>query len=432
MPTIKLVIDKRYKKDKDGKPSYIAKIRITALAKNKEGKEYYRQEYYSTGKDFTWWEDEKGKEHGEWAVIFSGKKMSKDLAKDKKVIDDKLDKVKEIAEGLKPFSFKKFDEIYNDKEDVFTVQGAFTKYLKKLEKEGRVGTMSSYHCAMVSLNKFRKGLKVADVNSDFLDDYVQWMRTEGGKKNKPATDATIGWYLRGLRAVLYSIKVPESQMPFGKGKYKMPKGKRGNTQTKRALPEETIVLIANYTGPYQKAAHFWTFSYLANGINFTDICRLKFSDINTEEDTISFIRAKTERTTEEEQLIKFDYVPELRKIVEKYGTGGSGDDYIFDVIQKDDTPIEEKRKIQQFIKDTNSGLREIAKELRIKPFSTYSARRSFVQVLVNAELPVATISKLKGDKSIATTEVYIADLNLATIKKAAKNLTFWKDKLKVV
>ena len=50
------------------------------------------------------------------------------------------------------FTFEKFDEMYLENRDIInSVSFAFDKYIKELEKEGRIATASSYRCTKNSL-----------------------------------------------------------------------------------------------------------------------------------------------------------------------------------------------------------------------------------------------------------------------------------------
>jgi integrase/recombinase XerD len=329
---------------------------------------------------------------------------------------------RDIAAKIKPFSFETFGKKFLDKQDANTLKFAFDSYIAELKD--RPGTATNYNSAFISLNKFKPDSLLADITPDFLKDYEQWMDDQGRSKT------STGMYLRALRAIINASELPASLYPFGKKKYSPPKG-AGNP---RALDENIISKIYNYKGEFQKAKDFWLFSYFGNGINMKDICRLKYSDIDMQDDIVSFYRAKTLRTKKEKKLTQFHYTSDLKRIIKKYGTHGvyhDSDDYIFDVLEKADTPKKEMQLKDQFIHVINSNLKEIAKELKIKPFTTYSSRHSWTTVQVDAGVSIADISRMLHDGNISTTVAYVGKLNTKKLKAVSKNLTPWK-KAKVV
>ena len=85
--------------------------------------------------------------------------------------------------------------------------------------------------------------------------------------------------------------ISEEIDPFRRVKYVIPQV----ANNKRALPTKNIKTIYVYQAkPFSEpdyARDFWMFSYLCNGMNMADICRLKYKDVTKE--TFSFIRHKT-------------------------------------------------------------------------------------------------------------------------------------------
>jgi len=128
------------------------------------------------------------------------------------------------------------------------------------------------------------------IKPDWLEKYQKAMELE----SKSLT--TIGIYTRSLRTI-FNIAIDEGieNYPFGKRKYQIP----APQNTKKALNKLELKLIFEYkpkARSWEELAHdIWMFSYLCNGANIKDICRLKNKNLN--EKTITFVRAKTERTT---------------------------------------------------------------------------------------------------------------------------------------
>lgn len=116
---------------------------------------------------------------------------------------------------------------------------------------------------------------------------------------KNCSKTTVGIKIRALRAVFnevleMGIIKREKHYPFGRRKYQIPKSKK----IKKALEPEQLKAIYFYEpncSHLKKVKDSWLFSYLGNGINPKDIVYLKNKDV--QDNFITFIRSKTERTT---------------------------------------------------------------------------------------------------------------------------------------
>ncbi len=103
-------------------------------------------------------------------------------------------KATDAVEALPVFTFNQFEAIYlTNREAADSVKFGFDKYIQELIEEKRVGTKVSYECAMKSIEKFKVGLKYADVTPALLRKYENWMKEQGN------STTTIGIYLRSLR-----------------------------------------------------------------------------------------------------------------------------------------------------------------------------------------------------------------------------------------
>jgi len=393
--TIASMLDSR-RGIKDGK--FPVKIRVTFSRDRK---------YYSTGKSLS---------IEEWEKLPVSK--SKAYSEIKSDIQISFDKVKDIVQTLESESSFSFESLnsrlgrcLND-----SINSAFKAKIKSLEIEGRAGTQVYYNCALTSFEKFAgENIQFVAVNVDWLKRYEKSMLKKG------CSYTTIGMYLRALRALMNDAKredvIKESQYPFGKGKYEIPTG----LGRKLALTLSQIKSIVNYTGNpvTEKYRDLWFFSYLCNGINFTDLIQLKYSNIQNGE--ISFLRAKTIRTSKVKKEIQATLTPEIKKIIKRWGNPGRRpDQYIFPYINGEETPMEVRSKAQDIIRRTNLRLKEIGEALNIDNLSTYSARHSFATVLKRSGANIAYISESLGHADQKTTENYLASFEKdERIKNAA-------------
>jgi integrase/recombinase XerD len=377
---------------------------ITICVTHQRQRKYYNTGISLTAKDFD--------------KIMTAERRSEADKKIYKKIRSAETKANDIIEKLPIFSFPQFEKLFIQKrEDVGTLVAAFDGYINELKSEGRIATATSYNSAKISLVKFRPGLLLSDITGKFLKDYEAWMI----KQNR--SYSSIGMYLRGLRAVINrSIKNGEFEGDYPFLNYEIPSG----TGNKRWLPDEQIAALYNYTGEFERAKDYWFFSFFSCGMNPKDICRLKFSDIDTDKNIISYFRAKTIRTKKKKEKIQIDFTEDMKRIVAEYGTGKSGDNYIFPILQKGITPEREMQLKNQFVHVINNDLKEIAKELKIKPFTSYSSRHSWATVQQNEGLNIAAISKMLGHADAKTTESYLGSLNVKTIRQATENAAAFK------
>ncbi|WP_187261832.1 phage integrase SAM-like domain-containing protein [Pontibacter beigongshangensis] len=390
---------------KDG--SYPVKLRITYERQRK----YYPTPYSLTEEDFAKVCSEKPKaKYKELQISFQ--------AIEQKAVT--------IIGKLDVFTFESFEKKYlnaSSKEDVLA---AFKTQIERLQKEGRAGTASSYECAEKSIKTFanKKSLPFSAITPDFLKEYEHWMLTNG----KSLT--TVGIYLRPLRA-LYNDAIAsgdalQEQYPFGRRKYIIPAGRN----VKKALELSDIEKIFLYEPKHDgeaRARDLWIFSYLCNGINVKDIARLKFK--NLESERITFIRAKTERTSRQNlKAITVVRTSEIDKIIERWGNSMTkSDDFVFPFLEEGFTPEKELARVRNITKDINKYIKRIATAVGIeKNISTYSARHSFSTVLKRAGAPMELISESLGHSDLKTTENYLDSFEDKVKQKYSSALTDFK------
>jgi len=387
--TTAIIYDKRILR-KDG--TYAVKLRIT----------YFRdQKYYPINVSLT--PDEWDKVHSE--------KPRKEHKAHLLYFNEIEQKALAIIKDMTVFSFPAFEKKFNQKpkKDVDTIS-LFETYIEQLKKESRIGTADSYNWALTSIKNFiatknRKKLRFADVTPELLDEYETWMIGKGNSKT------TIGIYLRSLRTIINNAiadgYLDKDAYPFGKRKYQIPSGKN----TKKALKMADIAAIINYktTSRFQERARdLWVFSYLCNGANMKDIAKLKYKNI--EGSKINFIRSKTERSTKQDlKSISAFLLPETLAIIEKWGdTNHDPENYIFGIIDKEDSPERVYAKVKQTFRRINEHMKKIGTDLGIDiKLTTYSARHSFATALKRSGAPTEFISESLGHKDLKTTENYL-------------------------
>ncbi|TAH14490.1 MAG: hypothetical protein EAZ14_03885 [Runella slithyformis] len=374
-----------------------------------------------------------------------------------------------------PFDFESFKDQYDnwgvEKKEVADTNSVFAAMVTKaatMRKADRIGNALNYEQAAKSLSRYvasldnatRKDLglpplpKITKRNEDLavpvlqfehltselLTDYENWAtkygkspQTSNPKKgNAKATGAsltTVGIYLRHLRAVVNDAIeagiMPRDAYPFGRNRYTIPAG----TNTKKALSKEDIQKLMQYEClPHsleQRSRDLWVFSYLTNGMNLADVCRLRWQDLDRQADRLTFVRQKTARSKKGNQTkIVAKVFAESWAIIERWGnTDQRPTAYLFPFLESGTTAEREKVVVHQIIKMTNRWVKRIAEAVGIEgDVTTYAARHSFATILLQSEAPLAFISKSLGHTNLKTTENYLGSFSDEKIKSYLDNL----------
>lgn len=301
-----------------------------------------------------------------------------------------------------------------------TVKEIFETVIEELRQEKRIGTAQSYGNALSSILKFRKNkaLSFPDVDLKFLKKYEQHL------KNQDLSVNTIGIYMRSLRT-MYNRAIKEGLVkredyPFIH--YKIP-AKAGR---KKALAQEGIRRIYQYAAvpstPQWYAKNYFLFSYLTQGMNFSDMAQLRYSNII--EGRICYERQKTSRTVREIKSFSIKINDKLADLIDQLkAEPNHPDDYLFPILQKGLAAEKEKTKIRQFIKTTNKWLERIGEELGFpQKLTTYVARHSYATVLKRNGNPTSLIKESLGHQSEKTTQIYLDSFEESVLDEANENL----------
>lgn len=327
----------------------------------------------------------------------------------KRIIMAFLKRAYNIIIASDEFSFESFDAAYRKRTISNNVFSYFDSYIEQLLSENRLGTATSYTYASKSLSKYtgKKTVSFDSITVPFLKNLENWIIKKG---NSPTT---VGYYVRCIKKLyndaIQNNDAKQANYPFGdkkKGLYSPPQPKN----IKRALSLEQVLGIVNYK-PVTDAEHYsrdiWVFSYLGNGINMKDICRLQFKHVVG--DNIHFYRAKTANTNPNSKPISISLIDVSKGIISRWGNKElSPDTYLFPVLDGSESAEREHAIIQQFTKQVNKYIKRVAAKVGIvENVTTYTARHSFATVQMRSGSGLAYISKALGHSSFRTTESYL-------------------------
>ena len=342
----------------------------------------------------------------DWKDILNPKKEKiKPLRNEIQLGHDTIkDNIKAVIENNKGvFSFDKFNN-YTKKNLSDTVNSAFTAKINNTKVDGKIGTSIYYGCALQSIMKFKGGKDIifTDITVKWLNDYQKYML------DKKKSYTTIGMYCRAIRTIINEARkagvLKENEYPFGKGKYEIPSG----DSRKKALTLQQIgeLMAADVSETESKYRDLWFFSYLCNGINIGDLCRLKYSDIIN--DVISFYRQKTINTSKHKIKIEAVLLPQMKDIINRWNINKTQSEYIFPFLTGKEDPTQTKKQVQNITRLINKHIGRIAKRIDIDSISTYTARHSFATVLKRSGANISFISDSLGHTDQKTTTSYLA------------------------
>lgn len=439
---VSLVRKKRGKKDEYENPIY---WRITYRRK---------QVYYFTGFKF---------DKAEWYDF-----INHNLKKHKE-IKESLQKYFELT--LRPivdqlaannsFSFEEFDNhlfSYGYDQKV-SVNEIFKFKIDTLKSQYKIGNASIYQSAYNALMRFKHYMliKKRDDKKAFITLCIEKKNINVGKNvliinEKIDFDeitpqflnecekfwvecgisyATIGMYMRTLRAVINNSEGEEpyitgNKYPFGikRNKYVIPEGGRRDI----ALPIEDIWKIENYetNNPVVAIARdIFVFMFYCNGLNFGDLCRLRYENIDASNNEIVFQRKKTLRKTAKPTFIYVPILPPMIEIINRQGNKNQ-DGYIFPFLNGIEPIESNERKITNEIRlrldPINSSLKVIANELGLDPeLSTSYTRNSYITHLTS-ELLVNPIVVRKMVGHSTRKDVTAGYVNLTAKKRREINM----------
>jgi len=346
-----------------------------------------------------------------------------------------------IINEIPAFSFNLFEgRFFNRAGSWNNVFSAMWTHIQDLLNEGRYGYAESFSSTLRAVKEFHTGKKFSfnprknkietrkeiylsgkplnfiDITAGWLKDFELWLRKQDKSRS------TIGIYARNIR-VLFNLALKEHEVkaeyPFTKY---TPKSSQGR---KLALTASQISMIANYkTNDPQEQFYrdIFMFSFLGNGMNLSDITRLRYSNIVDGE--IWFVREKTKGEKSNEDKLHVPISKNMQAIIDRHGNRTVGHDaYIFPVLKPG---WDDKRKyleIKQLTKMTNKSISQIALAVGIKErITSYVARHSFSTIAKNSGASVEFISECLGHSSVLVTKNYLKSFEKSTREEHSEKI----------
>lgn len=300
-----------------------------------------------------------------------------------------------------------------------TIEDGFKAEIERLESLGKINSATKHKYALQVLDGYKPTTMALEaIDLDYLKGLELYLRQRGNKDNSIATRFAI--FKAIYNKAVKEGKVAVKQNPFSI--YQV--GSLWAKTRKRAIDKDDIQRLIDleitegHTTEYRRLAKdLFLFSYFTAGMNFGDIARLRYKDILR--GRVNYSRHKTQK------LLSFQLVPMALQILEKYGTAGHGEDYIFPILNR-----HEHTSPQQIFNRLHKVLRKVNRELKVlgemiglgMPLTTYVARHTYATVLKRSGVSVALISESLGHSDLSTTQIYLDSFENSQIDAAMQNL----------
>lgn len=350
----------------------------------------------------------------------------------------------EVINGIQPFSFNQFEEKYLDKvKDWDNVFAAMWEHIQDLRTEGRFGYAASFESTLRAIKEFHTGKELrfkqrkeknykvenrmevylSGQPLNFVDITPTWLRRfELHLQKHNISRSTQGIYVRNIR-VLFNLATHihkvKAEYPFTVHKPKSSEGR------KIALSAYQISLIANYKTEHPQEQFYrdiFMFSFLGNGMNMSDIARLRYSNIMDGE--ICFVREKTKNKEAKEDKLNVPITKNIQTIIDRHGNKSVGfDSYIFPILVSEWSEERKFDEIKQLVKQVNKYIKQIAKATGINErVSSYVARHSWATIAKNSGTSVEFLSEALGHSSTKVTRLYLKSFEKSTREEHSEKM----------
>jgi len=356
------------------------------------------------------------------------------------------------------FSFEALDALLKNHTTI-SVNEAFERKIESLDMEYSIGNATIYRTTQNALKRFKyyQTLRNRKEKEEFIQTCTKNKYKSKGKnkldiqvniqfeeltprffnecetfwRETEITDSTIGLYMRTIRALINNKEgetpyISEKHYPFGtkRGKYIIPEGGRREI----SLSIEDIWRIEDFETDHPQlllAKDIFAFMFYCNGLNFGDLCRLRYDNIDAPSGEIVFQRKKTLRKGEKPTFIYAPMLPPMVEIINRQGNKEQ-DGFIFPFLNGIEPTIQNERNIIRQInfalEPINSSLKQIATALELDPnISTSYTRNSYISHLVS-EMFVNPIIVRKMVGHSTKKDVTAGYVNLTARKRLEINL----------
>ena len=355
--------------------------------------------------------------------IFVKKTMDKMSISLRESCNERLSKSERIFTSMKPFEKQKFRKLFfeEDEEEFesLMLSDLFDRFVKNYTNL-KPQTQKHFKYSKSVFETFNPGMSVTEVSAVFINRFAM-ERMESG-----VSQSSVNSNLRDLRRVInYFINeekvIPESyQYPFGKGGFSI----QNYFPRKLVLTNSeiaSVIELKEFNSKQEEYARdIWEMLYRCNGINFADLLRMRWDNIQGE--YLIFFRKKTETTRKSNKKeIVVPLSPKLKDLIDKIGVKDSP--FILGKLKDGYSDSMFENKNHKWKKIVNQRLDEISKRLNLSiPLRIKNARDSYAMTLRRAGVSKDNIGDMLGHSNSIVTEHYLGSMNPETTFDINKHL----------
>lgn len=298
-----------------------------------------------------------------------------------------------------------------------TIKDYFNELIEEFIRQGKVGSADKHrHCLNLLAQCNPIEVRFSSLNTTYVQRFIAYLKKKGNGSNSILTKISVlrAVYNKAVKEGMYVCK----ENPFANIEIKPQKPK------KRAITKEDVQKIKDLlipenhdTDSMEFARDMFLFSYYSAGINYADIARLRYG--NVQKNVVYYCRHKTGKE------MMFPLTQANLQILHKYWEDGRNmNDYIFPVLDRErhQTDTQIYNRLHKVLAQVNRNLRKIADLAGIEKLTTYVARHTYATVMKRSGVNIAIISETMGHSDIKTTQIYLDSFEDAQIAEAMKNL----------
>jgi len=321
-------------------------------------------------------------------------------------------KCERIFAEMGSYNPKRFRELVNLQEKevpkTLLIKDLFDYYIENYEGIA-LKTRLHFKFSMNKLESFQPGLTVNDITPEFLRHYELAARAEGLSRG------TIDGILRNLRRILNYFMlekktIPKTfEYPFGRGGYSVKSFFGGKLVMSKNEIQKVIDFKEFDNKDQEHARDIWLFLYRANGINFVDLLRMRWSQ--KKGGYLIFFRKKTESTRKNNvKPITVPITQKLQNLLDKLGNSDSP--FILGLLKEGYSETTFENLSHKVRSKFNASLLEISNKLDLSvPLKLKTARDCYASTLKRAGVSKDIIGEMLGHANSIVTEHYLASLD---------------------
>lgn len=346
--------------------------------------------------------------------------------------DEKFELTVPMLRAILNGTYKK--ELYKQKGKVSFVDEVL-KYNKSLYENGKI-SYSVWHNVQCSMGIFKRFLQkekgkdttpknvfyCSDLTVEVIEDYIQWRKERGN------TNDTINKTLTPIfKTVKRLMRMEWIKREVGDGILELYLPTQVRSLTKPTddvdyLTSEQVKRLIELTqqSKYPRTKELmdmFLFSIHCGGMRFSDVCTLRWVEVNFEEMIIQHLQVKNH--TKRQVVLNLPITPPCLKILERWV--GRNDNFVYGMLP-DEFDLDDERNLKLTInsrnKTMNQSLQCMGEKMEL-PFRLHFhiARHTFASMALNKGVDVKTISYLMGHSTTMVTEKVYAKLFPSTLKE---------------